>query len=146
MIHSPRKYREITRYSLIDPKGDRRNLQEIESIGIITPYMAHKVALENRVVDPMRKYLKEHGVSVEVNTVDEFQGSERDLIIFSCVRSNGKKNIGFLSDTRRINVAITRAKYALWIIGNATFLQEANATWKSLIDDVLDRDLLELEF
>merc|ERR1712154_269529 len=121
-------------------------LKEIGSIGIITPYLAHKLAIEHRVVNPIRNVLLDNEVVVDCATVDEFQGSERDIIVFSCVRSNGQKNIGFLNDRARINVAITRAKYALWIIGNATFLQEADAMWKALVDDVLERDLLVMQF
>ena len=59
---------------------------------------------------------------ISVNTVDGFQGQERDIILISLVRSNEQGNIGFLNDLRRMNVAMTRAKMKLIIIGDATTL------------------------
>jgi senataxin len=67
--------------------------------------------------------------SIEVNTVDAFQGREKDFIIISTVRSEG---LGFLKDLRRMNVAITRARHFLWVIGNSNCLNQ-NPTWKGLI-------------
>jgi len=78
---------------------------------------------------------------VEINTVDGFQGREKDIIIMSCVRSNDNGIIGFLSDRRRMNVAITRAKYGLYIIGNINTLRH-NSTWNNLIKSAQDRGLL----
>ena len=57
-------------------------------------------------------------MEIKVNTVDSFQGSEKEVIIFSCVRNNKRGELGFLTDYRRINVALTRAKYGMIIIGN----------------------------
>jgi superfamily I DNA and/or RNA helicase len=63
-----------------------------------------------------------------INTIDSFQGQEKDLILISTVRSNDRKQIGFLMDERRINVSITRAKYAMVIIGNGDTLG-SNEIW-----------------
>ena len=68
---------------------------------------------------------------VEINTVDGFQGREKDIIIMSCVRSNDNGTIGFLSDRRRMNVAITRAKYGLYIIGSYTCTSRRINSFKS---------------
>ncbi|GJP68522.1 hypothetical protein CLOP_g25215 [Closterium sp. NIES-67] len=77
------------------------------------------------------------GAALYVNTVDAFQGQERDAIILSCVRAS-TRGLGFVADVRRMNVAITRAKRALWILGNAESLQRSPA-WAALIDDAKQR-------
>jgi ATP-dependent RNA/DNA helicase IGHMBP2 len=87
------------------------------SIGIITPYRAQVECLtevlgDSEIPDDIRNRLK-------INTVDSFQGQERDVIYISLVRSNDKGEIGFLSDERRMNVAMTRAKKKLVIIGDS---------------------------
>ena len=89
-------------------------------IGIISPYANQVAYIKNRT-------------DVEVKTVDGFQGREKDIIIISTVRSNKWGNIGFLKDLRRLNVAITRAKRKLIIIGNSETLMH-NETYKRLID------------
>ncbi len=63
-----------------------------------------------------------------INTIDSFQGQQKDLIIISTVRSNDRKQIGFLVDERRINVSLTRAKHAMIIIGNGDTLG-SNEVW-----------------
>jgi senataxin len=70
---------------------------------------------------------------IDINTVDGFQGQEKDIIILSCVRSSTGGGVGFLSDRRRINVALTRARYSLLVVGDDSTLK-ADGTWGALID------------
>ena len=70
---------------------------------------------------------------IEVASLDRFQGREKDFILISCVRSTGSRGIGFLNDPRRLNVALTRAKYGLVIIGNARVLSK-NDLWNNLLN------------
>jgi superfamily I DNA and/or RNA helicase len=80
------------------------------SIGVISPYKAQVSAIEERV----RKYSKSvSGFTLNVRSVDGFQGGEDDVIIISTVRCNGSGRVGFLSNRQRANVALTRARYYL---------------------------------
>ena len=98
------------------------------NIGVITPY---KKQVEIISTNLGKRFGSEYQIDVEVNTIDGFQGREKDVIIFSCVRSGD--TIGFLSDYRRMNVALTRAKFALWIVGRSETLQ-LNSDWNALIN------------
>jgi len=110
------------------------------SIGIITFYN-EQVALINQKLDKkILDWMKRQKITLQVSTVDGFQGSEKDIIILSCVRSNCN-DVGFLKDHRRVNVALTRAKHSLWILGNYRILQ-SNELWAKLLQDAKDRDLL----
>lgn len=100
--------------------GKQRVLEENIDVGVISPYRA-QVQLLRRMIkeeEALRPYRK----LVSVNTVDGFQGQERDMIVISLVRSNSEGQIGFLSDLRRMNVAMTRARMKLIIMGNAETL------------------------
>eukprot|EP00605_Chrysophyceae_sp_TOSAG23-4_P001093 GSChrysophyteH1.ASY1.ANO1.1199.1 assembled CDS len=101
-------------------------------IGVITPYEAQRSYTTT--------YLKNNGSNttpgiydhVEIASVDAFQGREKDFIILSCVRSNETQGIGFLKDARRLNVALTRARYGVFIIGDASVLCK-NHLWNNLL-------------
>src|SRR5262249_3431500 len=93
------------------------------TVGVITGYEAQKLALL-RSIDPTDSHW--WPLQIEVNTVDAFQGRERDLIIYSAVRSNPRGDIGFLSDVRRLNVALSRAREFLVIVGDDSMLRIAN--------------------
>ena len=111
-----------------------------QSIGVITPYEGQRAYIlqHMNLNGPMRKELY---AEIEVASVDAFQGREKDFIILSCVRSNDNQGIGFLSDARRLNVALTRARYGLVIIGNPRVLAK-NHLWNSLLAHFKSRDLL----
>lgn len=95
-----------------------------EYIGVITPYKDHE--------EYIKKILKN---AVEVKSVDGFQGREKEIIIVSLVRANENEEIGFLNDIRRLNVAITRPKRKLIVIGDANTLK-VNKTYEDLIEYV----------
>lgn len=77
------------------------------------------------------------------NTVDGFQGQEKDIIILSCVRSGlNLMTIGFLRDFRRMNVALTRAKSSLFVLGNAATLERSDQKWNTIVKDARERNLL----
>lgn len=96
--------------------GKQRILDERIDVGIISPYRA-QVQLLRRMIKK-REFFKPYRHLISVNTVDGFQGQERDVIILSLVRSNDEGQIGFLRDLRRMNVAITRARMKLIILGS----------------------------
>ena len=112
LIHTLRDYIEMI--------GIDRIISERVDFGIISPYRA-QVRLIRRLLK-WQKYFRTLRRQISVNSVDGFQGQERDVIIISIVRDNDKGTIGFLSDLRRMNVAITRARMKLIILGNAETL------------------------
>jgi superfamily I DNA and/or RNA helicase len=100
--------------------GKERFIQERMDVGVISPYKAQTQYLRSLIKhDAMLRPLRRH---ISVDSIDGFQGQERDIIVISLVRSNERGDIGFLSDLRRMNVAITRARMKLIIIGNAETL------------------------
>lgn len=97
--------------------GKTRILDENIDVGIISPYRAQVQYLKKLI--RKREFFKPYRKFISVNTVDGFQGQERDIILISMVRANDDGQIGFLNDLRRMNVAITRARMKLIILGNA---------------------------
>ncbi|MDP2438814.1 MAG: DEAD/DEAH box helicase, partial [archaeon] len=102
-----------------------------DQIGVITPYEGQRAFLVS--------YMQRAGsmqtqmyADVEVASVDSFQGREKDFIILTCVRSNERQGIGFLKDPRRLNVALTRAKYGVVVLGNARVLSK-QLLWNNLL-------------
>jgi regulator of nonsense transcripts 1 len=104
---------------------------EVEEVGVVTPYVA-----QVRVLKRMLKNIIPEGQDpelLEVASVDNFQGREKDLIVFSAVRSNRTGTVGFLADWRRLNVMLTRARRGIVIIGNARTLR-SDEHWSKWLD------------
>jgi len=100
-------------------------------IGVITPYEGQRAFIVNHMLraGALRKSLYEE---IEVASVDSFQGREKDFIILSCVRSNEHQGIGFLNDPRRLNVALTRARLGVVVLGNPKVLSR-QPLWHALL-------------
>ena len=111
--------------------GKQRVLDDRIDVGIISPYRAQVQYLKRLI--KKRPFFKPFGHLISVNTVDGFQGQERDVILISMVRANGAGQIGFLHDLRRMNVAITRARMKLIIVGHVPTLTR-HPFYKRLFD------------
>ncbi|CAN1841285.1 Helicase SEN1 [Linum perenne] len=117
------------------------------TVGIITPYKLQLKCLQQEFSEILKS---EEGKDIYINTVDAFQGQERDVIIMSCVRASNH-GVGFVADIRRMNVALTRARRAFWIMGNASSLMKSE-DWAALITDAkgrscfMDMDSLPKDF
>ncbi|KXN93410.1 hypothetical protein AN958_00334, partial [Leucoagaricus sp. SymC.cos] len=109
-------------------------------VGVVSMYRAQITELKRQFEQRFGKAILGR---VDFNTVDGFQGQEKDVIILSCVRSGpGLTQIGFLSDIRRMNVALTRAKSSLFILGNSATLERSDNYWAAIIDDARSRSCL----
>ncbi|KAH7839999.1 hypothetical protein Vadar_011160 [Vaccinium darrowii] len=108
------------------------------SIGVISPYAAQVVAIRDKLG---RKFENLDGFTVKVKSIDGFQGGEEDIVIISTVRSNSGGSVGFLSSPQRVNVALTRARHCLWILGNERTLASSESVWEALVRDARDRQL-----
>ena len=111
-----------TLQNYIEKIGTSRFLEEKIDIGIISPYKAQTQYLRRLI--KCTSFFKPIKKLISVNTVDGFQGQERDIIVISMVRSNEEGHIGFLRDLRRMNVAMTRARMKLLIIGDSHTLSK----------------------
>merc|ERR1712176_1660894 len=109
-------------------------------IGVITPYDGQKKYVQEymRRAGPLATTLYE---AIEVASVDAFQGREKDFILVSCVRSSETQGIGFLSDPRRLNVALTRARLGIVLLGNPRVLGK-NPLWAALLLHFKEYDCL----
>ncbi|CAG2233641.1 unnamed protein product [Mytilus edulis] len=113
----------------------RTKLQQ-HQIGIIAPYQQQKKIIKEGL-ESMKL------ISIEVNTVDSFQGREKEVIILSCTRAkNVSGGIGFLANSKRMNVALTRAKTALYVVGCLSSLKRGDLAWRNLIEDAERRNVI----
>lgn len=110
----------LTLQNYIQKIGKERFLEERIDVGVISPYRA-QVQYLRRLIKRL-SFFRPFRKNISVDTVDGFQGQERDVIVISMVRSNDEGNIGFLRDLRRMNVAMTRARMKLIIIGSVETL------------------------
>lgn len=152
-------------YKLIMDKGVKH-----DQIGVITPYSAQRdliseTLVEDDVVNPGRVAMEQErdeadlldaGIGrsnggkntiniingVYVATIDSFQGHEKEFVIFSCVRNNKENRIGFASDKKRMNVALTRAKNGLILVGNSEVFRKGDALWKDYIEYLEEKSLI----
>lgn len=141
-----------------------------ENIGIITPYRAQRDVLSDWIAGDAQINPSQEQIQVEVDrddiftdnktvkinkisgllvaSIDAFQGREKDFIIFSTVRSNNENNIGFVRDQRRLNVALTRARYGLILVGDYECLKNGDDSWGEYLTGLKEKDcvLREDEF
>jgi len=117
----------ISRIGLVHKAGE---LSELYEILVIAPYIA-QVSLLQRQIDGLTSQIS--GIKVEVNSIDAVQGREADLVIFSTVRSNSDLRVGFLDEDKRVNVALSRARRGLIIVGDSEFLSRAESPFIDVI-------------
>ncbi|WVW79753.1 hypothetical protein I302_101723 [Kwoniella bestiolae CBS 10118] len=106
-------------------------------VGVISMYKEQLWELRRKFTDAFGTAILE---TIDFNTVDGFQGQEKDIVILSCVRSGPNlRTIGFLKDARRMNVALTRAKSSLFVFGNGPTLERSDERWKIIVGDARER-------
>lgn len=135
LIYSKLK-KEYAKDSLFSPAAKTHG--SVTGFGVVTPY--------KRQMQELRQSFDRAGIptgDVEIDTVDSFQGREKDVIVFSCVRTAAvNRGIGFVRDVRRMNVGLTRARASLIILGSAQALAEGSADWAELVEDANSRGCL----
>ncbi|MFT3749470.1 MAG: AAA domain-containing protein [Agriterribacter sp.] len=107
---------------LVNALAQYYTLENFPTIGVISPYRQQVVLLQEQMQHAI--HLKDYANKITINTIDSFQGQERDIIYISMTRSNADSKIGFLSDIRRMNVAMTRARKKLVVIGDSATLSQ----------------------
>uniref|UniRef100_A0A6M2F3B6 Helicase ATP-binding domain-containing protein n=1 Tax=Populus davidiana TaxID=266767 RepID=A0A6M2F3B6_9ROSI len=113
-------------------------LRSSSQFAIISPYRHQVKLFQDRFRDAFGQESKKF---VDIQTVDGFQGREKDVAIFSCVRSNDDRRIGFVSDARRMNVGITRAKSSVLVVGSASTLRN-DEHWNNLVESAEKRNVI----
>ncbi|WOH07546.1 hypothetical protein DCAR_0726978 [Daucus carota subsp. sativus] len=106
------------------------------TVGVISPYAAQVSEIQRKIG---HKYDNHDKFKLHIGSIDGFQGSEKDVIIISTVRCNERGSIGFVSDPQRTNVALTRARHCLWILGNEETLSRSDSIWEHLALDAKAR-------
>ncbi len=114
---------EVTKNVLDRMEADLASQNHTRSLGIIAGYMGQKRFLRQQIGRDLSRWPH---LKIEINTVDAYQGQEKDYIIYSVVRSNAEHKIGFLQDERRLNVALSRARELLIIVGDTETAEFAN--------------------
>ncbi len=117
-------------------EADYRARGETREVGVIAGYMGQVADLADRL-DPKNRS-RWQALDIEVATVDAFQGRDRDIVIYSTVRSNPQGNLGFLRDRRRLNVSLSRAKELLVLVGDVAMFDAASLGGQNPFRDVLD--------
>lgn len=160
--HEEVSYVQQVLKTLIVEKGISR-----DNIGVITPYSGQRdlissILVKDDVINPANEDLQIeididditndskpvniHIVSgIMIASIDAFQGREKDFMIMSCVRSNKQGTIGFLKDERRLNVALTRAKYGLIMVGDVECLKKGDKLWKEYMEYLEKKKLIHGE-
>ena len=123
--------------------GGQRILDERIDFGIISPYKAQVQYLRSKLRSSTA--FRPYRDLMTVNTVDGFQGQERDVIFISLVRANDEGQIGFLGDLRRMNVAMTRARMKLVILGDAATLGH-HAFYRKLLEQIMSMNADKMEY
>ncbi|KAL2921531.1 putative helicase MAGATAMA 3 [Bienertia sinuspersici] len=140
--HSPRNMKEAVVVDQIIAKlfKGHDSVKKKLSVGVISPYKGQVCLIEEKIGKKYVSYKDKFTVSIR--SVDGFQGGEEDIIIISTVRCNGNGSVGFLCNHQRTNVALTRARYCLWIVGNWSTLANSGSVWKNVVIDAKTRGCL----
>ncbi|XP_027346720.1 uncharacterized protein LOC113858327 [Abrus precatorius] len=107
------------------------------SIGIVSPYAGQVVAIQQKLG---QIYESNDSFTVNVKSIDGFQGGEQDVVILSTVRTNNRTSLNFISSLQRTNVALTRARHCLWILGNERTLTQTENVWKAVVLNAKNRN------
>ena len=112
-----------------------------DQISVVTSYKSQEEEIRSKLVSKGINIEKESD-HVTINTIDDYQGEENDIILLSLVRSNKRKMIGFINEQNRACVALSRARQGFYCIGNFQLFQERSEFWSSIIDDLKSRGFL----